>query len=291
MTRWSRRMGIVVLALVEVLVLTAGVLVAGASTFAVPLDHDGPYVLLVLGSDEGPPRSGDALHGRADGFHLLVVSEDRVHVSIVSFPRDTWTDVPGFGRSKINASLTGGPERAVATAEAISGLVVDDWIVTNFHGFMSAVEDLGGVNVDVEQRLYDPRGADSDLQPGEQLLNGYDALSYVRDRHSRPRGDLDRAESHGRFLQALHAQLVAEAPGAGRITELIALLDRTTATSIPLPRLFSLAVLAMRIDPANVQRERLDANTGTAGSQSVVRLTDSAHRVLADLSDGLLGNE
>ncbi|MBW3672262.1 MAG: hypothetical protein KY432_11400, partial [Acidobacteria bacterium] len=53
--------------------------VAGAAVryLSAPPGQEGPIVLLVIGSDAGPPRGGDPLTGRADGLHLLVVSEDR----------------------------------------------------------------------------------------------------------------------------------------------------------------------------------------------------------------------
>ncbi len=279
-----RSLGIATLALVQVLLLSVGVLWASARHVAVPLDDDDAYVLLVLGSDEGPPRNGSGLSGRADGFHLLIVAPDRQHVSILSFPRDTWVSVPGLGNSKINGALTLGPDTAVATAEAVSGLHVDDWIVTTFNGFMTGVDLLGGVDIDVETRLRDAASG-SDFQPGPQVLSGSKALAYVRDRKSRAGGDLDRSESHARFLQAIHSQLVAEAPSPARLAELVGHLVRSTESSISTTRLFALASMAMQIPPENVARRRLDAQIGTAGAASVVRLTGTARATLDNVLD------
>lgn len=283
-----RRLGIVLLALVQVLVLGIGLTWANASWLAVPVDDDEAYTLLVLGSDEGPYRAGTGLAGRADGFHLLVVSPDRTKVSILSFPRDTWVDIPGHGRGKINSALTWGPESAVATAEAVTGMEVDDWILTTFAGFQAGVEMLGGVEVDVEGRLRD-RASGTDFEPGPQVLDGTQSLAYVRDRKSRPNGDLDRAESHARFLQALHQQLFAEGMSPSELTVMVGQLDRLTESSIPTPRLFALAALAMQIPPENVARVRLDGAVGTAGSASVVRLTEAGRAAIRDVAeDGLL---
>lgn len=283
------RRWLAVLALVQVVLLVAATGAAGKRFLAAPLDDDGAYVLLVLGSDLGPPRPGTVLEGRADGFHLVVVTPTRDAVTIVSFPRDSWVSIPGLGRSKINAALTRGPQTAVATAEALTGLEVDDWLVTGFDGFIAAIDELDGVEIDVEERLLDPRGASSDLQPGRQRLVGWQALSYTRDRTSRSGGDLARAESHARMMQALHAQVVGEDPGALRIAELVSTLRRHTVTSIPPARLFQLADTALSIDPAAVTRVRLDGSVGTAGRASVIHLAPSAERLFADLrTDGLL---
>lgn len=279
-----RRLGIALLATVQITLLGIGGLWASARWIAIPLASEDAYVLLVMGSDMGPPREGTALEGRADGFHLFVISPDRANVSILSFPRDMWVDIPGVGKSKINNALTYGPEKAMATAESLTGLQVDDWIVTTFNGFMTGVDLLGGVEIDVEARLRDPSSG-SDFQPGVQVLGGSQSLSYVRDRHSRAQGDLDRSESHARFLQAIHAQLFAEGVGPARLAELLGHLERVTDSSLSTPRLFALGALAMQIAPDHVARVRLDARVGTAGAASVVRLTDAGRATIEDVAD------
>jgi LCP family protein required for cell wall assembly len=279
----------VVLAVAQVAVLSVATATAARRWLAAPLDADDAYVVLVLGSDAGPPRGGSAETGRADGFHLVVVDADRTTVSILSFPRDSYVEVPGVGRTKINASLVRGPETAVATAEQVTGLDVDDWILTGFHGFIAAIDELGGLSIDVEQRLHDPVGASSDLQPGRQTLTGWQALTYTRDRKSRPDGDFGRAESHARALQAAHAQLVGEAPDVARIMEVVGTLRRHTDTSIRPSRLIRLVALAMTIAPDDVVRARVPGRVGQAGAASVVHLTDGAQELFRDLrEDGVL---
>lgn len=283
--RWAA----LLLAVAQVAVLSAATATAGRRWLAAPLDGDDPYVLLVLGSDAGPPRPGAARTGRADGFHLVVVDAARTHVSILSFPRDSYVDVPGVGTTKINTSLTRGPDTAVATAEQLTGLDVDDWLLTGFHGFMAAVDELGGLEIDVEERLYDPEGASSDLHPGFQTLSGWQALAYTRDRMSRAGGDRGRTESHARVMQALHTQLRGEGPDAARIAELVSVVRRHTDTSIPPQQLFRLAGLALSIEPGAITRARVPGADGRAGQASVMRLTPDAHELFTDLrEDGVL---
>ncbi|HEX9765641.1 MAG TPA: LCP family protein [Nitriliruptorales bacterium] len=286
MTTILRRLGVVTASIAVTLTVALVGVAVGVGTFlAPPTDSDG-YVLLVLGSDEGPPRGGSAMTGRADGFHLIVVSADHQHATIMSFPRDTWTSVPGLGNTKINAALTRGPENAVAAAERETGLQVDDWIVTGFDGLIMLVGSLGGVQIDVEQRLTHM----SRIEAGPQRLSGTTALSYLRDRKSRPGGDLDRAEAHGRFLAAVHQQIVTEGPGLDRLFEHVASLDSYTESSLSTTELLRLAAMALRIPPQNVQRVRLDGRIGTAGSASVVYLTDAARDVIEEVRvNGMLG--
>lgn len=281
----TRRLTLVGLAVAQVLVLVSAGAVAATRWIAAPLDDD-TYVLLVLGSDTGPPRPGAATSGRADAIHVVVVPRDQATVSIVSIPRDSWVPVRGKGNSKINAGLTGGPEAMAGTIEDLTGLAVDDWIVTGFAGFVGLIDTLGGVHVDVEQRLNDPRGAHSNLQAGPQTLSGTAALAFTRDRKSRPDGDLGRNRAQARVLRSLHTALAGEGDlGVADLVELAGILRRHTVSSIPPGRLLRLAALAATISPDRVVLEQAAARVGTAGRASVVHLTEAAHSTFKDLRD------
>lgn len=287
----TRRLAFLALATLQVLLLVSASAVAASRWIASPLDDD-TYVLLVLGSDTGPPRPGTADTGRADAIQLVVVPQDGSTVSIVSIPRDSWVSVRGRGQSKINNGLTNGPEAMAGTIEDLTGLEVDDWILTGFDGFVGLIDTLGGVHVDVEQRLNDPRGAHSDLHPGPQQLNGTQALAYTRDRKSRPDGDLGRNRAQAVVLRQLHAQLLGDGDlGVRELVELAAVLRQHTQSSIPPGRLLKLAALAAGISPDRVALDQADARIGTAGRASVVYLTDAAHSVFRDLrQDGRLSS-
>lgn len=243
-------------------VLAAGAVWAAAPSVTVALDDDA-YHLLVLGSDADPfhgqgsrDRGTVATRGRADAIHLVSISADRQHVSIVSFPRDTPAYVPGFGRTKMNAGLTGGPGTMVEVIEAMTGVDVDDWAVTSFSGLANGIEALGGVTIDVEQRLNDRKGAGSDLQPGVQHLSGWQALTYARDRYSRGNGDVGRSTAQARVLQAIHDQFLVDAD-LPTLMRLLPILHRNVATSISPRRMVALASLASRTSPDQVVHVQL----------------------------------
>lgn len=286
----TRRLTLLGLVVAQVLVLLSASAVAASRWIAAPLDDD-TYVLLVLGSDTGPPRPGTVATGRADAIQLVVVPRDSRTVSIVSIPRDSWVPVRGKGQSKINAGLTQGPEAMAGTIEDLTGLEVDDWIVTGFDGFVGLIDTLGGVHIDVEQRLNDPRGAHSNLSAGPQRLDGTQALAYTRDRKSRSDGDLGRNRAQARVLRSLHAEMVGTSPSVTDLVELAATLRRHTVSSIPPGRLLKLAALAAEITPDRVALQQAGARVGTAGRASVVHLTDAAHQTFADLrEDGRLSS-
>lgn len=282
----ARRLVAVVVAVVVALtVATAATTWAATRWLAAPVTDDA-FVLLVLGSDAGPNRAGNPLTGRADGFHLLVVSPDHQHVSIVDVPRDTYVPVPGRGNSKINACLVGGPERCVATAEALFGVDVDHWTLTDFRGLAAAIDIYGGLTIDVDQRLKDPFSG-TDLHPGVQELDGGQVLAFTRDRKSRSGGDFARSASHSQVLTALHRQIQSEAPSVTRIAELVEILSSTTVSSMDADTTLRLAYLSQRIPPDNVVTRVLGGVPSSAGGASIVRITEAGRATIADLQDDL----
>lgn len=272
--------------LAAVLIASLGVAWAADRWVAAAIQDDA-IVLLVLGSDAGPNRPGDPLTGRADAFHLLVVSPDHQHVSIVDVPRDTYVPVPGRGNSKINACLVGGPDRCVEAAEGLFGVDIDHWYLTDFQGLAAAIDILGGLTLEVEQRLSDPFSG-TDLHPGVQQLDGGQVLAYTRDRKSRSGGDFARSAAQSRVLTALHRQLQTEDPPVTRVAQLVEILGRTTVTSADPATSLRLAYLSLRIPEGNVVSRVLDGVPSTAGGASIVRITSEGHATIADLRDDLV---
>lgn len=284
----TRRFRIGALVLAQVFLLTFASLAAVERWVSLPLDDDDMYVLLVMGSDQGPPRSDSVLQGRADGIHLVVVDAERDHVSILSFPRDSYVPVRGMGTTKINAMLTRGADSAVGTMQDLTGLEVDDWIVTGFDAMIVGIDEFGGVHIDVEQRLNNAK-AETNMQPGYQRLTGWGALGYSRDRGSRPDGDIGRSTGQARLLAGMHKELIRDTNSPVQLMDYAGILRRHTVSSISTDRLVRLGVTALRLDPENVVQVTMPGNVGTAGAASVYRLSDGAFSIFADLrEDGRL---
>lgn len=284
----TRGFWIGVLALAQVFLLTFASLAAVERWVSLPLDDDDMYVLLVMGSDQGPPRSDSVLQGRADAIHLVVVDAEREHVSILSFPRDSYVPVRGMGTTKINAMLTTGADNAVGTMQDLTGLEIDDWIVTGFDAMIVGIDEFGGVHLDVEQRLNNAK-AETNMQPGYQRLTGWSALGYSRDRGSRSNGDIGRSTGQARLLAGLHEELISDTTSPVQLMDFAGMLRRHTVSSISTDRLIRLGVTALRIDPANVAQVTMPGNVGTAGAASVYRLSDGAFSIFADVrEDGRL---
>lgn len=266
-----------------VLALTLGAVSVSVGNEGGPLDGD-VVGLLLIGSDLGPARDSDPLEGRADAFQIVFVRTDGTGATVTSVPRDSYVTVPGRGDDRINTCLVYGPQRCVDTVESLWDVEIDGWFVTGFWGFRDAVDALGGIRMDVPTALSD--GGDPIAAGDDQLLEGTQALTWVRDRKHRPEGDLDRAVAQADFLRAAHEQLRGAGRSPVRLAEFATAVRRSTLTSLSATDLLRLGVLAVRTDPADVRGIRLPARLGSAGTKSVVFLEPEADGLIRGAADG-----
>ncbi|HWB71287.1 MAG TPA: LCP family protein [Egibacteraceae bacterium] len=241
-----------------VLAIPAGAIVVHQAVLRPGYAKGGLLVVLAIGSDLGPPhRPSDPLRGRADAVQLIAVDTVAKRATIVGFPRDSL--VAG---AKLNAHLAaGGPQQVEAALESYTGIPVDFWALTTFQGLTNMVDQMGGVDVIVDQPMQD-RFSGSNFQPGPQHLAGGQALAYVRDRYSVAGGDIGRSRHQGELLRFAHAQVRARQADLPTLTRLIATLSRNTVTNIPKHELLAMVVLAIQIDPASVAHVPLGGPAG-----------------------------
>lgn len=258
-------------AIVMVLLLCGATLTSDVShRSALRPVHDGDrmLVVLVIGSDIGPPyRDGDPRRGNADAVHLVATDTVARRVTVVDIPRDALV-----GGRKVNSHLVlGGPERLRAQLEDYTGITIDHWMLTSFRGFERVTEALGGIDVVAERRMRDD-ASKSDFEPGPQRVEGADALAFARDRHSLPDGDIGRSRHQGDLLIGAHRRVAAGDIGLPRLVRLAGMLARHTVTDLGPGELLRLTLLAARIDPADVRQDSLTGTLGFAGAASVVHL-------------------
>jgi LCP family protein required for cell wall assembly len=174
---------------------------------------------LIVGSDsragltpdqEARLTTGDeaaAGGGRTDTIMLMHIPAltGNGQVTLVSLPRDSSVPLAGHGRVKLNTTFAlGGPTLLVQTVENVTGVHVDHYAEIGFGGFAGLVDDVGGVQMCPTEPISDPL-AGLNIPAGCQVLDGPQALGYVRTRHT-PRADLDRVVHQREFLGALIAR-------------------------------------------------------------------------------------
>jgi len=199
----------------------------------------GKLNIMLLGVDERP-KDGDP--GRSDTLLVMMIDTMTREVSLISVPRDTRVRIKGLGWDKINhAFADGGVALSQQTTESFLGIPMDYYAKVDLESFGRVVDAIGGVMIDVEQRMqYEDTWEHFviDLQPGLQRLDGKSALQYVRYRDEE--GDIGRVRRQQKFIKAVIAEMstlsiIVKLPGI--IREASAALD----TNMPMPVMLGLA--------------------------------------------------
>jgi LCP family protein required for cell wall assembly len=198
--------------------------IAAADELAEISGADKPAVAIIIGYDM--QRDQTAAGSRSDTVMLARVDPKENVVSLLSFPRDLSVTHPGCEghppwTGRINEAYAYcGARGTVSTVKELTGIPINYLITVNFEAFKKIVDRLDGVYMDVDQRYFnDQEGLgypQLDLKPGYQLLDGADALDFVRFRHTD--SDIYRVVRQQEFVKALKQRVssawdVFELPG------------------------------------------------------------------------------
>lgn len=255
--KWLKVTGLVVLVLVLLGTVGALALLASVSsrihqdvdpearkqiTQAKPM---APQNILLLGSDTRGEK-----HARSDTIIIAHIDTKHKRITLVSIPRDLRVDIPGYGKDKINAAMfLGGPALTIKTIRNLTGLSINHYAEVDFKGFKQLVNAIGGVWINVEKRIDDPK-AGPPIEPGYQRLYGATALAYVRTRKD-VTGDYARIKRQQKFFAALVAQS-NRFQTLFAIPQLVNVFADNTETDMSLPNLTQLALHMRSMKRQNV---------------------------------------
>ncbi len=145
---------------------------------------------------------------RSDTILILHMPSNGQPPVLISFPRDSYVPIPGYGSNKINAAFAlGGPKLLAETLQNVTGLYINHYMGIGFGGLVSVVNDVGGVRMCLPGPMVDPK-AGLHLRAGCQNLNGGQALGYVRTRNFAI-SDLQREQDQRLFLKALLSKMTS----------------------------------------------------------------------------------
>lgn len=202
--------------------------------------------VMLLGVDE---RKDDA--GRSDTLMVLTWDENTDKAVLLSVPRDTRVKIDGIGYDKINhAYAYGGRKLSQNAVENLLGVEIDYYVLVNTAAFERIVDAVGGVDIDVEKRMYyedpwdDNGGLIIDLYPGEQHLDGERAIQYVRYRDGE--GDIGRIRRQQKFIKAMLAQVISPYI-LPELPNLVAELRSVIDTNMTMSELVSMATQVKQI--------------------------------------------
>ncbi len=188
------------------------------------------FTVLIMGLDRRPNETGTGF--RSDTLILVSIDPATNSLGMLSIPRDLFVVIPGYpDRHRVNEALPlgelqqlgYGPHLAMQTVQLNFGIVVHDYITVDFTVFTRIVDEIGGIDINVEAEIYDPyypdhfNGYDPFYMPaGLQHMDGGTALKYARTRHTT--NDFDRARRQQQVIYAIRDKLL----NAGMWPQLIA---------------------------------------------------------------------
>jgi polyisoprenyl-teichoic acid--peptidoglycan teichoic acid transferase len=158
--------------------------------------------VLLMGVDARPGEPID-IGVRPDSLQVMHISGDGGTCRTLSIPRDTRTDLPGYGQSKINHALSvGGIPYQALVVEQLLGIEIDHFGLIDFAGLVGVVDAIGGVAV-TNQRAFEYEGMS--FPEGQQTLSGEEALIYARFRND-SEGDFGRQRRQQEIIRGVLEQ-------------------------------------------------------------------------------------
>ncbi len=167
---------------------------------------------------------------RSDTIMVIHVDPEQQQGFLVSFPRDLMVEIPGVGRSKLNAAFNDGPQKVIDTLKANYSVDIHHYLEIDFESFRGIVDAMGGVAVYLpapgrdqkSQFEIPPYYGYRPFEPGCYVLDGSNALGYVRSRDyeqwnwaemdweltGQDAPDLHRIERQQTFMRRLAAEAV-----------------------------------------------------------------------------------
>lgn len=202
--------------------------------------------ILFLGIDRTDDREEYMSAFRSDTISLFRFDLDTKRVNVLCIPRDTYAYVPAEQKKdKINHAYAYGDMKGKAVESTIdavcyfTGLPVDYYITLDLEPLPNIVDDIGGVEMDVE---IDMKTYGANLSKGRQLLDGKKAFDYIHWRFSE-NGDIDRIKRQQKFLRALYKKQ----RDSGKLLETLEIIlkyNKSLKTNLTAAQMISIAQLA-----------------------------------------------
>ena len=312
-----RTLGRVGIVLGAIIILTIGLLATKTYLTSQKIFDDNQRSAIALNlevdpselSAEGDGRINVLLAGKGGATHqdggdltdsLVIASVDPFskRAALLSVPRDLYVDVEGFWSMKINAAYAvaktssydqsgnvyqaevDGINTLADTIETYIGIPIHYYILVDFVAFESVIDTIGGLEIDVATRLYDPTLLPEiflDIYPGQQVLDGETALTYVRSRATSPRGDFDRSQRQREVLLALRNNLLSAQIAANpiKLSKILDTIGDHVRTNLRINEATKLYDIISDIEPDHIGSlsfvdDPVLVTTSVIGDQSVV---------------------
>lgn len=241
------------------------------------------FTVLLIGEDR---RVGQKTMSNTDTLLMASINTTNGKVALLSIPRDTQVMIPGYGKEKINAAarLGKGLRTTEDLVEGLTGRTIDGYVLTNFSGFKTVIDCLGGIIVKVEKDMYYVTGDKADgvinLHKGTQRLNGAQALQYARFRQD-ALGDITRTTRQQAVIKAIQKEFL-QIKTVPKLPSLMAQLVKAVETDLSIGQLWSLSNLLLRYERLDIISQTLPGNFLIENNISYWKVNPQKTKVVVD---------
>lgn len=193
-------------------------------------------------------------------------------VDLISVPRDTYRERPGYSGAslKINAiyASEGLDPLAQAVSDTLCGIPIDYYAIIDYNAIRTVVNGVGGVPIDVPMNMYyeDPYDTPPlviDIKAGYQVLDGEKAIQYLRFRKGYAEGDLGRINAQQEFMKSAFKQAIAHG-----IIDTARLVTSNVDSDLTLGAISKYALSALQLDGDAINSYIVPGEAGYIGGLS-----------------------
>ena len=206
-------------------------------------------------------------------------------VNIISIPRDTYTKIKGYKKTKINHSFKyGGSELTLDTVNKLLGTDIKYYVTVDYRFVEDVVNKIGGVEVDVpiDMKYQDPTADPPltiDIKAGRQNLKGYDAIGFLRFRKGYKDADLGRVKAQQQFMSAILSKM-KEPKTLVKAPLLLSSYVSYTENNIPVKKLIKIATKMRHVTSEDIVTNTLPGTPKYMGGVSYFIPNDNKIQVM-----------
>lgn len=207
--------------------------------------------------------------GLTDTIMLASFDKKVKHVDVISIPRDTYYHRAGYNgaaEDKINAAYRKDPlNSAKAVSDVLLGMPINYYVVLDYKGVEKIVEAMGGVPMDIPFNMkyndpYDKPPLKINLPKGYRVLNGEEAVQFLRYRKGYTEGDIGRVKAQQEFVKSAFKQCLSK-----DLPKVVKVAAENVETDISVGKAVELAMNAVGIQADDITTYMLP---GTPQSQA-----------------------
>ena len=215
---------------------------------------DEVYNVLLVGTDSRDPNSD---MGRSDSMMLVSFNKKENKSTVVSFLRDSLVDIDGYGKSRLGHTYAyGGVGLTINTINKTYDLDIQNYITINFENLVGIIDEIGGVKVYIseEEAEYYRQNGMPDIQSGDVILTGSQALAHARNRTLG--SDFERTRRQRSVMYGIYRK-VMEDKDPSSILSLINYCMNQVETNMSVTEIYDMAKDVLAVDNLKMQQASL----------------------------------